>query len=291
MRKCFGSLIFLFLFFKYACAFILPFLVKHDDCTYFLLFSIRFLRLKKTSKNRKWKKPCFEVFGLKLVQKNHSRFFGFLFAELCKKKLPTVERSLCFPWKRIWDTDYTRLQQNRKLSLTGNENLASNELFVWNSPSIFVCTIHQTVQKRSSKYDISLNIEKKRFERLKPCQRRNNSERRNLILTRSNAKRILFISPTTLFPEFDTSSTESKWLPFSRIDRQFIKHEPPFRRAPSTICFPALRFAHEFSSYCCRFARTRSYTSLLKGIAPKERAPTSQFSPHPPIPGVTRFNL
>lgn len=162
MRKCFGSLIFLFLFFKYACAFILPFLVKHDDCTYFLLFSIRFLRLKKTSKNRKWKKPCFEVFGLKLVQKNHSRFFGFLFAELCKKKLPTVERSLCFPWKRIWDTDYTRLQQNRKLSLTGNENLASNELFVWNSPSIFVCTIHQTVQKRSSKYDISLNIEKKK---------------------------------------------------------------------------------------------------------------------------------
>lgn len=195
MRKCFGSLIFLFLFFKYACAFILPFLVKHDDCTYFLLFSIRFLRLKKTSKNRKWKKLCFEVFGLKLVQKNHSRFFGFLFAELCKKKLPTVERSLCFPWKRIWDTDYTRLQQNRKLSLTGNENLASNELFVWNSPSIFVCTIHQSVQKRSSKYDISLNIEKKKIRKAETCQRRNNSERRNLILTRSNAKRILFISP------------------------------------------------------------------------------------------------
>ena len=97
--------------------------------------------------------------------KKITRFFGFLFAELCKKKLPTVERTLCFPWKRIWDTDYTRLQQNRKLSLTGNENLASNELFVWNSPSIFVCTIHQTVQKRSSKYDISLNIEKKKIRK------------------------------------------------------------------------------------------------------------------------------
>lgn len=37
------------------------------------------------------------------------------------------ERSLCFSSKRIRDTDYTRLQQNRKVSLTGNENLASNE--------------------------------------------------------------------------------------------------------------------------------------------------------------------
>lgn len=129
----------------------------------FCYFLFAFYVWKRHRRTGNEKKPCFEVFGLKLVQKNHSRFFGFLFAELCKKKLPTVERSLCFPWKRIWD--YTRLQQNRKLSLTGNENLASNELFVWNSPSIFVCTIHQTVQKRSSKYDISLNIEKKKIRK------------------------------------------------------------------------------------------------------------------------------
>lgn len=158
------------------------------------------------------------------------------------------------------------------------------------------CTIYQTIQKRSSKHDISLNKKRKKDSKslYKLCQRRNSSERRNSILTQSKAERILLISSPFWFQNLYHRWTKS--LPFSiganlGIDRQFIKHEPPFRRAPSAICFPVLRFAHEFSSYCCRFARSRSYTTLLKGIAPKERAPTSQFSPHPPIPGVTRFNL
>lgn len=61
-------------------------------------------------------------------KKNHSRFFGFL---LCRKKLPIVEREREIPLfffkkdSRHWL--YAILQQNRKVSLTGNENLASNE--------------------------------------------------------------------------------------------------------------------------------------------------------------------
>lgn len=65
------------------------------------------------------------------------------------------------------------------------------KLFVWNSPSIFVSTIHQTVQKRSSKHDISLNNrKKKRFERFEheTVSKKKRRLGRNMILTQSRRR-------------------------------------------------------------------------------------------------------
>lgn len=63
------------------------------------------------------------------------------------------------------------------------------KLFVWNSPSIFVSTIHQTVQKRSFKRDISLNNrKKKRFEKTRNRVKEETKVRRNMILTQSRRR-------------------------------------------------------------------------------------------------------
>lgn len=170
------------------------------------------------------------------------------------------------------------------------------KLFVWNSPSIFVSTIHQTVQKRSFKRDISLNNrKKKRFERFEH-ETVSKKKRRleeiwswpNLDAEQTNP----FYFSTTLFPEF-VSSMESKSLPFSRIDRQFIKaFEPSIPTCTKYNLLSSVAIRARIPVVLLSFrSKPVVHPTLLKGIAPKERAPTSQFSPHPPIPGVTRFNL
>lgn len=173
------------------------------------------------------------------------------------------QRSLCFPSKRIWDSDYTRLQQNRKLSLTGNEtSLQTKSSFETAPPfSIFFCTMYIKLYKNDP--NISLNIEKK-FERsaqqLKPCQRREKSEEiwswPNL--TQNNP----FNFATTLIPEF----IHHRWpksLPRILIDRQFIKHEPPFRRVLHQVQF----------AFQCRDSRTNSRRIVAVSLEPGRTRP------------------
>lgn len=164
------------------------------------------------------------------------------------------------------------------------------KLFVWNSPSIFVSTIHQTVQKRSFKRDISLNNrKKKRFERFEH-ETVSKKKRRleeiwswpNLDAEQTNP----FYFSTTLFPEF-VSSMESKSLPFSRIDRQFIK-----AFEPSIPTMHQVQFAFQ-----CRDSRTNSRRIVVvsleagrtpdpfKGNSPERTSPDKPIFPSSPYTG------
>lgn len=139
------------------------------------------------------------------------------------------------------------------------------KLFVWNSPSIFVSTIHQTVQKRSSKRDISLNNrKKKRFERFEheTVSKKKRRLGRNMILTQSRRRTnesflflYHFVSRICIIDGVKVTSVLSNRSTIYQSIRALHSDH-----APSTICFPVSRFAHEFPSYCCRFARSRSYT-------------------------------
>lgn len=172
-------------------AFILSFLVKHDDYIYFChLLSSKFyvdeLNVIATgneeslaSKSLLWN-----------LSKNHSRFFGFLFVELCRKReLPAAEIPLFSLKKNLRQWLYT-ITTKSKAVFNRKWNLASNQVFVWNSPSflyLLLYDVYQTLQKRS-KYFLKHRKKIRKVCTTAKTVSKKRKEWRNLILTQANAE-------------------------------------------------------------------------------------------------------